>query len=126
MLLIAECLSSSELQRLHDCICELGMAPLVEFYDPDNLERVLAAGATLIGINNRDLRTFVTDLEHTIRLRQQIPDDRTVVAESGIHQREDVVRLQKAGVNAMLVGERLMAAPDVGKAVDTLLGRTAS
>ncbi len=67
----------------------LGMAALVEFYEPRHLERILAAGATLIGINNRDLRTFATDLEHTIRLRPQIPADRVVVGESGIHTRDD-------------------------------------
>jgi indole-3-glycerol phosphate synthase len=100
------------------------MAALVEFYEPGNLDRVLDAGARLIGVNNRDLRTFVTDVEHTVRLRQQIPNDRTVVAESGIRHRDDVVRLQEAGVHAMLVGERLMAAADIGQAVDALLGRS--
>jgi indole-3-glycerol phosphate synthase len=122
VLLIAECLDSDALQRLHATISELGMAALVEFYEPANLPRVLDIGATLVGINNRDLRTFVTDLEHTIRLRQQIPADRVVVGESGIHSRADALRLQQAGVNAMLVGERLMADPDIGEAVDTLMG----
>ncbi len=124
VLLIAECLDLPQMQRLHDAIRELNMAALVEFYEPQNLDRVLDVGATLIGINNRDLRTFSTDLQHTIRLRQQIPSDRTVVGESGIDQRRDVEQLHEAGIDAMLVGQRLMAADDIGKAVDTLLGQT--
>ncbi len=123
VLLIAECLEQESLESLLTTIRELGMDALVEFYEPAHLPRVLAAGATLIGVNNRDLRTFVTDLNHTMRMRQQIPADRVLVGESGIHSREDVERLQEAGVHAMLVGERLMAAPDIGHAVDTLLGR---
>jgi len=123
VLLIAECLSGGALGRLHDAIVELGMTPLVELYEPANLARVLAAGARLVGINNRDLKTFQTDLEHTIRLRPQIPDDRLVVGESGIRTRADVERLEAAGVDAILVGESLMARPDVGAAVDELLGK---
>ncbi len=122
VLLIAECLDQDTLEHLHTTIHELGMAALVEFYEPANLPRVLDSGATLIGINNRDLRSFVTDLQHAIRLRQQIPADRIVVGESGIHRREDVLSLQQAGINAMLVGECLMADPDIGQAVDMLLG----
>jgi indole-3-glycerol phosphate synthase len=122
VLLIAECLDDEALQQLHDAIVELGMTPLVELYEPGNLSRVLKIGARLIGVNNRDLHTFGVDLEHTLRLRREIPADRTVVAESGIHTRQDVARLAAAGVNAMLVGEHLMAAPDIGAAVDDLLG----
>ena len=69
------------------------MTPLVELYDPENLPRVLEAGATLIGINNRDLRTFKTDLDHTLRLREKVPDTFVLVAESGIRTRADVERL---------------------------------
>jgi len=123
VLLIAECLDDTLLGPLHDAIAALGMTPLVELYDPQNLPRVLGIGARLIGVNNRDLRTFVVDLEHTIRLRGQIPADRVVVGESGIRTREDVLRLQAAGVQAMLVGETLMARNDIGSAVDELLGR---
>jgi len=123
VLLIAECLDDALLKTLHDEIAVLGMTPLVEVFDPVNLPRVLAAGARLVGINNRDLRTFKTDLEHTLRLRRQIPADRVVVGESGIRTRQDVLRLEAAGVNAMLVGESLMARPDIGAAVDELLGR---
>jgi len=122
VLLIAECLADDALSRLYHAILELGMTPLVELYEPANLPRVLRLGARLVGINNRDLRTFETDLEHTLRLRREIPDDRVVVGESGIRTRQDVERLQAAGVAAMLVGETLMAAADIGAAVDELLG----
>jgi len=123
VLLIAECLDDCHLRALHNEIVALGMAPLVELYDPDNLQRVLDAGATLIGINNRDLKTFKTDLEHTLRLRERIPDHCVLVAESGIRTRDDIERLESAGVSAILVGETLMAAPEIGAAVDALLAR---
>lgn len=123
VLLIAECLDNCHLRSLHDEAIALGMTPLVELYDPDNLQRVFDAGATLIGINNRDLRTFETDLEHTIRMRRRVPDQCVLVGESGIRTRADVERLQSAGVDAMLVGETLMAHPDIGAAVDELLGK---
>ena len=123
VLLIAECLDDAALRQLHDAILALGMTPLVELYEPANLPRVLAVGARLVGVNNRDLRTFQTDLEHTLRLRPQIPEDRIVVGESGIRTRQDVLRLQSAGVAAMLVGETLMASADIAAAVDELLGR---
>jgi indole-3-glycerol phosphate synthase len=123
VLLIAECLDDCNLRKLHNEALELGMTPLVEFYEPQNLDRVLAAGAALIGVNNRDLKTFEVDLGHTIRLRERVPLDCVFVGESGIHTRADVVRLQEAGVDAMLVGESLMREADIGAAVDRLLGR---
>ena len=94
VLLIAECLDDRQLRFLHAAIVALGMTPLVELYEPANLPRVLAAGARLIGINNRDLRTFEVDLAHTIRLRQEIPAEKRVVGESGIRCRADVELLQ--------------------------------
>ena len=121
VLLIAECLDDCNLRKLHNEAIELGMTPLVEFYEPSNRERVIEAGATLIGINNRDLRTFETDLQHTIRLRKEISDDHLVVGESGIHFPADVKLLADANVDAILVGESLMSKPDIGKAVKTLL-----
>ncbi|HUY35026.1 MAG TPA: indole-3-glycerol phosphate synthase TrpC [Pirellulales bacterium] len=123
VLLIAECLDDCRLRALHNEAIELGMTPLVELYEPENLPRVLAAGATLIGVNNRDLRTFATDLEHTLRMRDRIPDDCLLVAESGIRDRADVERLAAAGIDAILVGETLMSRADIGEAVDELLGR---
>ncbi|MFO7904436.1 MAG: indole-3-glycerol phosphate synthase TrpC [Planctomycetota bacterium] len=122
VLLIAECLEQEQMRRLHEAIRELGMTPLVELHRPENLERVLDLGATLVGVNNRDLETFEIDLGRTIRIRRQVPAGCTVVGESGIQHRRDVERLEEAQVHAMLVGERLMAAPDIGAAVDTLLG----
>ncbi len=122
VLLIAECLDDVSLRRLYGAIVDLGMTPLVELYEPDNRLRVVDAGAELIGINNRNLRTFEVDLAHTLRLRQLIPHDRVVVGESGIRTRDDVLALEAAGVQAMLVGETLMGRPDIGQGVDELLG----
>ncbi|MCA9170602.1 MAG: indole-3-glycerol phosphate synthase TrpC [Planctomycetales bacterium] len=121
VLLIAECLDDCHLRKLHNEAIELGMTPLVEFYEPANLARVLEAGATLIGVNNRDLRTFEVDLGHTVRMRQQVPADCVFVGESGIYTRADAQMLQDAGVNAMLVGESLMRQADIGAAVRALL-----
>ncbi len=123
VLLIAECLDDCLLRKLHSEAIELGMAPLVELYDPANLPRVLEAGATLIGVNNRNLHTFEVDLQHTLRLRESIPDDCVLVGESGIKTRADAEMLEQAGVDAMLVGESLMREADIGQAVDQLLDR---
>lgn len=123
VLLIAECLPGDDLKRLYSAVRELGMTALVEFFETRHLARVLDCGARLVGVNNRDLRSFRTDLNHTIQLRRQIPEDRLVVGESGIHNRTDVCRLEQAGVNAILVGEHLMRADDIGGAVDCLLDR---
>jgi indole-3-glycerol phosphate synthase len=125
VLLIAEILDDPTLIRLRECAWRLGMAALVEFHDAVNLPRVLAAGADLVGINNRDLRDFTTDLEHILRLRDQIPREVVLVSESGVRTRHDVVRLEAAGVSAILVGESLMRAAEVGPAIERLLGRTA-
>lgn len=122
VLLIAECLDDDSLKKLHEETLKLGMTPLVECYEPANLPRVLEIGAELIGVNNRDLRTFQTDLHHTVRMRERVGQNCVLVGESGIHSRADVELLQSAGVNAILVGESLMASPDIGAAVDCLLG----
>jgi indole-3-glycerol phosphate synthase len=122
VLLIAEILTDTQITRFIQQARALGMAALVEFYEERNLERVLAAGADVVGINNRDLRRFKTNLEHTFRLRERIPAGVVVVSESGITCRRDVERLEAAGVSAILVGEHLMRAPDIGQAVRRLLG----
>ncbi len=122
ILLIAEILDDASLVRLRERANRLGMAALVEFHDPANLPRVLASGADLVGINNRDLTQFVTDLEQTLRLRDRIPPEVVLVSESGIRTRDDVERLEAAGVSAILVGESLMRADDIGLAVERLLG----
>jgi len=123
VLLIAECLSSDELKRLHDQAADLGLQTLIELFDPENLPAVLATGTKLVGVNNRDLRSFVTDLQHTLRLCPEIPADRLIVGESGIRSYEDLLRLQSGGVKAVLVGESLMRQPDIAQATRTLLGQ---
>ncbi len=122
VLLIAEILDDDRLASLLARARGLGMAALVEFHDPINLARVLEAGADLVGVNNRDLTRFATDLDLTLRLRDQIPPGVVLVSESGIRTRADVERLERAGVDAILVGESLMRAPDIGWAVEDLLG----
>jgi indole-3-glycerol phosphate synthase len=124
ILLIAEILDDASLNRFLERARHLGMSALVEFHDEANLPRVLASGADLIGINNRNLRNFSTDLEHTLRLRDRIPPEVVVVSESGIRTRRDVERLAAAGVSAILVGESLMRAKDIGLAVEQLLGNS--
>jgi indole-3-glycerol phosphate synthase len=91
-------------------------------YERQNLPRVLDSGARLIGINNRDLRTFVTRLEHTLELAEQVPHDCCLVSESGIRTRADVERLQTAGVKAVLIGETFMRAPDIAAKLDEIRG----
>jgi indole-3-glycerol phosphate synthase len=122
VLLIAEVLDDETLSRLLREARECGLQALVELYDKSNLPRVLDSGARLVGVNNRDLRTFVTRLEHTLELAADVPPDVCLVSESGIRTRADVDRLRAAGVRAVLVGETLMRAPDVGKKLDELRG----
>jgi indole-3-glycerol phosphate synthase len=112
VLLIAAILSRDELASLMAQAGEMEMECLVEVHDERDVQKALEAGAYLIGVNNRDLRTFETDLAVTERLRPLIPDDRVVVSESGIFTRADVGRLADAGVHAVLVGEALITAPD--------------
>ncbi len=122
VLLIAAILPRSSLASLRDLAEYLGMAALVEVHDEREVGQALSAGARLIGINNRDLRTFHVSLETSARLRPLIPADRLVVAESGIHTREDVQRLRDLSVDAMLVGEALVKSGDVEGKVQELLG----
>jgi indole-3-glycerol phosphate synthase len=122
VLLIAECLEGEVLQELHQSIESLGMTALVELYDADNIEKVMACNPKLVGVNNRDLNTFEVDLGHSVRVKEQLPDAVTFVSESGIFTNDDVVMLKENGVDAMLVGESLMRSEDIGAAVETLLG----
>lgn len=124
ILLIAECLDDCHLRDLYFYASELGMESLIEIYDPENLDRVLKLEPALVGVNNRDLRTFVTDLDHSIRLAPRLSPATLLVSESGIKTRADVDRLKAGGAHAMLVGETLMRSPDIGKAVDELLGNS--
>ena len=94
---------------------DLGLSPLVEVHTQEELDAALAAGAEIIGINNRNLDTFVTDIESSRRLGAQRPADKVVVAESGIRERKDIEFLTQAGINAFLIGEAFITAPDIGK-----------
>lgn len=121
-LLIAEILPGNRLAELQKEALSLGLSTLVELHDTDQLPRVLDANATVIGINNRDLRSFTTRLEHTLDLVPAIPKNRVIVSESGIKTHADLRRLADAGVHAVLVGESLMRSPDIGAALDALRG----
>src|SRR5262249_34930350 len=114
VLLIAEILEQDSLTLLLRDAGELGMHALVELYERDNLARVVDSGARLVGVNNRNLRTFETRLEHTLELAELIPPDVCLVSESGIRTRADVDRLRAAGVKAVLIGETFMRAADIG------------
>ncbi|HVH20422.1 MAG TPA: indole-3-glycerol phosphate synthase TrpC [Myxococcota bacterium] len=120
VLLIAAALDPTELRALSARARALDLDALVEVHDEAELEVALEAGAGLVGINNRDLRTFETDLAVTERLAPRIPRDVLVVAESGIFDPRDVARLARAGAHAFLVGESLMRQPDLASALRTL------
>ncbi len=115
ILLIVAALSDNQLRELADITLELGMDVLVEVHDREELERAMFLRTSLIGINNRDLHTFKTDLETTINLLTDVFPDRTVVTESGIHTPQQVTMLRQHNVNAFLVGEAFMSASDPGE-----------
>jgi len=114
ILLIVAALDDTMLRELAQLAWHLDMEVLVEVHDRDELERALLINSTLIGINNRNLRTFETSLETTLDLLALIPASRLVVTESAIHTRDDVARMRAQGVNIFLVGEAFMRAPDPG------------
>ena len=123
VLLIVGILSDSDLRSLHREASELGMQALVEVHDEVEVDRAIDLGAAIIGINNRDLTRMITDKDTTARLRPRIPSDRIVVSESGIDSRAAVETLHHLGVNAALVGEALLRAPDVEGKLRELSGR---
>jgi indole-3-glycerol phosphate synthase len=120
ILLIVAALDRDRLQELDGLARELELDVLVEVHDETELEDALATGATLIGVNNRDLHTFTTDLAASERLRRLIPEDRIMVTESGIHTRDDVARLRSSGIHSFLVGEAFMRQPDPGSALHSM------
>jgi len=122
VLLIAAILDDRQLRDFRAIAEHLHMAALVEVHDELELDRALAAGAHLIGINNRDLATFAVNLSTTEKLAKNVPSDRLIVAESGIHKRADVERVARAGAKAILVGESLMRSGDIAGKVKELLG----
>lgn len=124
ILLIVAMLDDATLRDLHAAARDWGMAALVEVHSEAETARALAAGATIVGINNRNLHSFRVDLTTTERLAPQIPQGVAIVGESGIGTADDVRRLAAAGVDAILVGESLVKAPDRGAAIRALLGRS--
>ena len=124
LLLIAAALDVGQLRSLRELAARCGQVALVEVHDEAELDRALESGAEILGINNRDLRTFDVSLETTLRLRPRLPEGVLVVSESGIRTGEDVRRLADAGVDAMLVGEALMADEDPGRKIEELLAGT--
>ncbi|MGJ7511671.1 indole-3-glycerol phosphate synthase TrpC [Variovorax sp. GT1P44] len=120
ILLIAACLDDAQMREFEAIAIGLGMSVLVEVHDAAELERALKLKTPLIGVNNRNLRTFEVSIQTTIDLRAQVPGDRLLVAESGIATRDDVARLRAASVHAFLVGEAFMRADEPGEALATL------
>ena len=121
ILLIVAMLSPDELKSLMALSQKFWMQCLIEVHDEEELKVALDAGAEIIGINNRDLRTFITDLEVTERLASKIPSGKVVVSESGISNREHIKRIRSAGAHAALIGEALVTAPDVGAKLGELV-----
>ena len=122
VLLICSILNDEELAHLVAVAHSVGLSALVEAYQPEEVPRAIAAGARVIGVNNRDLRTFQVDFGRSIDLRPLVGPDRVFVSESGVRTREDVARLEEAGVDAVLIGETLMRADDKRAMLDDLRG----
>ena len=121
ILLIVAALDDKRLQMLTQLVYELGMEVLVEVHNKEELERALKLPVKLVGINNRDLKTFVTSLETTITLRTHVPADRLLVSESGIHAGSDIKMLREHGVQAFLMGEVLMKSKQPGKELEEIM-----
>ena len=122
VLLIAACLDDAQMKDFEQIARSLDMAVLVEVHDSTELARALRLKTPLIGVNNRNLKTFEVSLDITLTLMRDIPSDRLLVCESGIHTRDDVLRMGAAGVNAFLVGEAFMRSEEPGEALATLFG----
>ncbi|MBW2561845.1 MAG: indole-3-glycerol phosphate synthase TrpC [Deltaproteobacteria bacterium] len=121
VLLIAAILEGAALEDFIELAESLGLASLVEVHSQEELERALDAGAEIIGINNRNLKTFSTDLATSLELAPLVPEGRVVISESGIEGRGDIERLMEWGIHTFLVGETLMRAPDIGAELRALL-----
>lgn len=121
VLFIVAMLEPEELRHLLEVAAGYGLDALVEVHDEGELEEALAAGATIIGVNNRNLKTFEVDLETSLRLGARMPDSVLFVAESGIRERADLERLREAGAHAFLIGESLIRSEDPGRALGAFL-----
>lgn len=124
VLLICDILSGEELDKFHSLAVSLGLDVLVETHNDEDLKKAVSSGASVIGINNRDLQTFKVDINVTERLVKHIPPHKTIVSESGIKTHEDIMFLKALGVNAALIGETFMAAPDIGAKIREILGHS--
>jgi indole-3-glycerol phosphate synthase len=122
ILLIVAALSPDQLKDYLQLATEIGLDSLVEVHDADQLDIALKAESQIVGINNRDLRTFKTELRVTLELAKEIPAERLIVSESGIHTGEDARRVRDAGANAILVGEALMTSGDISGKIRELIG----
>jgi len=121
VLLIVSALSDRELRAFAECCREARLEPLFEVHDEDEMRRAADVGATTIGVNNRDLKTFEVSLDTSLRLASQAPEGCTLISESGITRSQDVARLQEAGYHAVLVGEHLLRQKDIRSAVRELM-----
>lgn len=125
LLLISGLLAEARLREYIQTAMSLGIWPLVEVHTIADLQIALAAGAEIIGINNRDLKTFHTDINNSIALASHVPLGKTLISESGIATRNDITILMRAGIHAFLIGEALMSAPDPGQKLRELSGQEA-
>lgn len=122
VLLICSLLDTERIKRYINICDDLGLSALVEAHDEIEIDSALKAGARVIGVNNRNLKDFTVDLQNCMRLRTLVPENIAFVAESGIKNREDIIALEKSGVNAVLIGETLMRAENKKKMLDSLRG----
>jgi indole-3-glycerol phosphate synthase len=122
ILLIAAILSKNQAEEYLHLARELGLSVLFEVHDLKELEMALSVNADIIGINNRDLKTLKIDLNNTFKLKKEIPSDKITVSESGIKTRDDILHLESAGIDAVLIGTAFMEAKDIGKKIDELFG----
>jgi indole-3-glycerol phosphate synthase len=124
VLLICSILSQAQLEQYLSICDELGLSALVEAHDKDEVNAAVKAGARIIGVNNRNLADFSVDTDNSRRLRELVPSDVLFVSESGVRDREDIEKLEKAGADAVLIGEALMRAPDISLKLAQLRGET--
>ncbi len=121
ILLIAAILEINQAREYYHLASELGLHVLFEIHNEYELEKALASGVDIIGINNRDLKTLKIDISTSLSLKKLIPSDKIVVSESGIRDRSDIIRLEEASIDAMLIGTSIMQSPDIGTKIDELM-----